>query len=41
MGRLDNEENIIKDMREVGHNQIMLLSNSKFEKQLTSAILKE
>lgn len=41
MGRLDNEENIIKDMHEVTSDQIMLLPGSKFEKQLISAIMKE
>ena len=34
MGRLDNEENVIKDMHEVTSDQIMLLSGSKFEKRL-------
>lgn len=41
MGRLDNEENVIKDMHKVTSNQIMLLSGSKFEKRLIGAIMKE
>ena len=38
MGRLDNEENIIKDVRRIPRNQITLLTNSKFEKSLICAM---
>lgn len=41
MGRLDNEENIIKDMHEVPRSNTALLTSSKFEKMLVSAIMKE
>ena len=41
MGRLDNEENIIKDMHEVPRSNTTLLTSSKFEKMLVSAIMKE
>lgn len=41
MGRLDNEENIIRDMHEVPRSNTALLTSSKFEKMLVSAIMKE
>lgn len=38
MGRLDNEENIIKDVHRIPRKQITLLTNSKFEKSLICAM---
>ena len=41
MGRFDNEENIVNDVRIVSRSDTAFLTNSKFERTLYNAIMRD